>query len=94
MLVVTGIFDKERFIPDTPVSIPQKKRVVVTIEEETVEETKASVYGCLRQYADPAKYTQTELEDGYRAMAVDEEYEREAMEWCNGLLNGIDDETR
>ena len=38
MLVVTGIFDKERFIPDTPVSIPQKKRVVVTIEEETVEE--------------------------------------------------------
>jgi len=30
-------------------------------------------------------YTQTELENGYRAMAADEEYEREAMEWCNGL---------
>ena len=30
-------------------------------------------------------YTQTELEDGYRAMAADEEYEHEAMEWCNGL---------
>ena len=30
-------------------------------------------------------YTQTELEDGYKAMAADEEYEREAMEWCNGL---------
>jgi len=27
-------------------------------------------------------------------MAADEEYEREAMEWCNGLMNGIDDETR
>jgi len=39
-------------------------------------------------------YTQTELEDGYKAMAADEEYEREAMEWCNGLMNGIDDETR
>ena len=39
-------------------------------------------------------YTQTELEEGYRAMAADEEYEREAMEWCNGLMNGIDDETR
>ena len=38
--------------------------------------------------------TQAELEEGYKAMAADEEYEREAMEWCNGLMNGIDDETR
>ena len=61
MLVVTGIFDNERFIPDRPVSIPQKKKVVVTIEEEKTAETKTSdsikhsAYGCLRQYADPAK---------------------------------------
>jgi hypothetical protein len=33
MLVVTGIFDNERFIPDSPVSIPQKKKVLVTIED-------------------------------------------------------------
>ena len=26
-------------------------------------------------------YTKTELEDGYKAMAADEEYENEAMEW-------------
>jgi hypothetical protein len=39
-------------------------------------------------------YTQAELEDGYKAMAADEEYEREAMEWCNGLMSGTDDETR
>ena len=39
-------------------------------------------------------YTQTELEAGYKAMAADEEYEREAMEWCNGLMSGIEDETR
>jgi len=39
-------------------------------------------------------YTQAELEAGYKAMAADEEYEREAMEWCNGLISGIDDETR
>ena len=39
-------------------------------------------------------YAKTELEDGYRAMAADEEYECEAMEWCNGLMSGIDDETR
>jgi hypothetical protein len=39
-------------------------------------------------------YTQAELAAGYKAMAADEEYEREAMEWCNGLMNGINDETR
>jgi hypothetical protein len=38
-------------------------------------------------------YTQAELEAGYKAMASDDEYEREAMEWCNGLMSGIDDET-
>ena len=30
-----------------------------------------------------------ELEAGYKAMAADEEYELKAMEWCNGLMNGI-----
>ena len=35
MLVITGVFENERFIPDKPVEIPQKKRVVLTFEEET-----------------------------------------------------------
>jgi hypothetical protein len=34
MLVITGIFENERFIPDSPISIPQKKKVTVTIDEE------------------------------------------------------------
>jgi len=34
-------------------------------------------------------YTHEELEDGYKAMAADEEYEREAMEWCNGLIKVV-----
>ena len=34
MLVVTGIFENETFVPDKPVSLPQKKRVIITIEEE------------------------------------------------------------
>ena len=37
MLVVTGVFENERFIPDDPVSIPQNKRVIVTIEEKPAE---------------------------------------------------------
>jgi hypothetical protein len=40
MLVITGVFENERLIPDKPVSIPQKKRVVVTIEEEKSVATK------------------------------------------------------
>ena len=34
MLVITGVFENERFIPDRPISIPQKKKVTVTIDEE------------------------------------------------------------
>ncbi|MCL1927213.1 MAG: hypothetical protein FWG07_00275 [Treponema sp.] len=39
MLVVTGIFDNERFIPDRPVSIPQKKKVTITIDDTETEHT-------------------------------------------------------
>ena len=42
MLVITGIFDNEHFIPDRPVSIPQKKKVTVTIEEEQPVELSTS----------------------------------------------------
>ena len=34
ILVITGFFKNETFIPDKPVSLPQQKRVIVTIEEE------------------------------------------------------------
>lgn len=34
MLVVTGVFDNEKFIPDMPIVIPENKKVVVMIEEE------------------------------------------------------------
>jgi len=34
MLVITGIFENERFIPDRPITIPQKKKVTITIDEE------------------------------------------------------------
>ena len=40
MLVVTGTFENERFIPDKPVSIPQKKKAVVIIEESPDAVTK------------------------------------------------------
>jgi len=33
LLVVTGIFENGRFIPDTPISLPQSKKATLTIEE-------------------------------------------------------------
>jgi predicted CopG family antitoxin len=38
--------------------------------------------------------TQQDLEEGYRAMAADEEREREALEWAEGLIGDIADESR
>jgi len=34
MLVITGAFENEKFIPDKPISIPQKTKVTITIDEE------------------------------------------------------------
>ena len=42
MLVITGVFENERFIPDKPVSIPQNKKVIVTIEEESSNEVRTT----------------------------------------------------
>ena len=68
MLVITGIFDDGRFIPDSPVNIPQKKKVVVTIEEKnedlllqkgrssgfTTEPVTHTAFGRLQAYANPS----------------------------------------
>jgi hypothetical protein len=37
---------------------------------------------------------QDAVEDGYRAMAADEEHEREAMEWIESLATDVADEPR
>jgi len=61
MLVITGIFEDERFIPDEPVSLPQKKRVVVTIEEDDKAGAKSvnhSAFGRLNAYANPSLITE------------------------------------
>jgi hypothetical protein len=36
--------------------------------------------------------TEKELEAGYRAMSADEEYEREATEWLEGMRREISDD--
>lgn len=36
----------------------------------------------------------TSLDEGYRAMAADQEREAQALEWCNALARDMRDETR
>jgi len=65
--------------------------LIPMVEKQTIEKLLAEF---VKSRLSEHTYTQAELEAGYKEMAADEEYEREAMEWCNGLMNGIDDETR
>ena len=64
MLVITGIFDHERFIPDTPVSIPEKQKVKVIVEDPA-EDTKT--------------YAQKWAELGEAVLACDEELSGEPV---------------
>jgi predicted DNA-binding antitoxin AbrB/MazE fold protein len=40
MLILTGFLENGKFIPDNPVSLPEKARVVVNVEEKEEEKEK------------------------------------------------------
>jgi len=40
------------------------------------------------------RFLDKSLDEGYRAMAADQEREAEAIEWCNALARDMSDETR
>ena len=40
MLVITGVFENGRFIPDKPITIPEKKKVKVIVEDHIVESSR------------------------------------------------------
>jgi len=70
MLVVTGFFENERFIPDIPVSIPQKKKVTITINDETdvnLELKKAAdlLYNDYKNDEELIVFTSLDCEDFY-----------------------------
>ena len=66
MLVVTGIFENERFIPDRPVSIPQKQRVTVTIDDgiNTKQELEKAAELLYNDYKNGKKLTEFTCLDG------------------------------
>ena len=72
------------------------KKLTITVEDE-VYEGLHRVIGArrisrfLNDLARP-HVTAQDLIEGYRAMAADEEYEREAQEWIEGLIGDVADE--
>lgn len=75
-----------------------RKKLTITVDEE-VYEGLHSVIGrrhisrFLNELAKP-HVVQDALDDGYRAMAADEEREREATEWIEGLISDVADDPR
>jgi len=82
MLVITGVFENERFIPDTPVEIPQKKKVVLTFEAEKPAETGE---GSVKRNEAFQSFMQ------YKGMLpVDFDYKKELAESRNERYGNID----
>jgi len=72
------------------------KKLTITVEDEVYEGLHRVVgprriSRFLNDLARP-HVTEQDLLEGYRAMAADAEYEREAEEWIEGLIGDVADE--
>ena len=75
------------------VSVPKD---LVKMADKVAKERKTSrskvVSSCLQELA--KQRFQAELEEGYRAMAADEQREKEALEWAEGTLEDFENAKR
>ena len=75
------------------VSVPKD---LVKMADKVAKERKTSrskvVSTCLQELA--KQRFQAELEEGYRAMAADEQREKEALEWAEGTLEDFENAKR
>lgn len=75
-----------------------RKKLTITIDEEVYDGLhrvvgRRRISRFLTELARPHVVTNA-LEDGYRAMAADEQREREASEWAENLIGDVADEPR
>jgi len=73
-----------------------RRKLTITVDEEVYAGLhrvigRRRISRFLNDLARP-HVTEKGLEEGYRAMAADEEREREAMEWIEGLVGDVADE--
>ncbi len=74
------------------------KKLTITVEDAVYDGLHAvigrrRISGFLNALAKPL-VTKVDLASGYAAMAADEEREREAHEWIEGLIGDVADEPR
>jgi predicted CopG family antitoxin len=75
-----------------------RRKLTITVEEEVYEGLhrvvgRRHISQFINELAKP-HVVPNALEEGYRAMAADEEQEREAMEWIEGLISDVADDPR
>jgi len=73
-----------------------RRKLTITVDEEVYQGLhrvvgRRRISRFLTELARP-HVVQDHLEAGYRAMAADEEREREALEWVEGLVADVADE--
>lgn len=75
-----------------------RRKLTITVEEEVYDGLhrvigRRRISRFLSDLARPHVVSDA-LEEGYRAMAADEEREREAAEWADALIDDVADEPR
>jgi hypothetical protein len=75
-----------------------RRKLTITVEEEVYDGLhrvigRRRISRFLSDLARPHVVPE-DLEEGYRAMAADEEHEREALEWIEGVVADVGDEPR
>ena len=75
-----------------------RKKLTITVDEEVYYGLhrvvgRRHISRFINELAKP-HVVEEALEEGYRAMAADEEREREAMEWAEGMISDVADDPR
>ena len=74
------------------------KRMTITLDEEVYEGLYRTIgKRRMSQFIEDLlrpHVMDTTLDDGYRAMAADKAREKDALEWCNGLVGDMVEEAR
>lgn len=74
------------------------RKLTITVSDEVYRGLRTKIgprriSGFLDSLARP-HVVETDLDAGYRAMAADEEHEKEALEWSENLIADVADEPR
>jgi hypothetical protein len=72
-----------------------QRKLTITIDEEIYaalhqQVGRGHISAFIEKLVRPHVYTDAALEEGYRALVADEEAEREAFEWIEGVMTDLE----